>query len=97
MPLTRDVVTIADTVFIQQVDNEMVILDTVRKEYFGLDETVAVIWPHLSELGSLQKFHDEMNEMHDVNAVQFEKDICYVVPELVDTELIQDTRDALRD
>ncbi len=90
-------VTFADTVFAQEVDDEIVILDTISEEYFGLDEMAAVIWQDLSKSGSLQKVHDEMIEVYEVDAVQLEKDICHFVQELVDTELIQDTRDALRD
>ena len=82
-------VTIADTVFAQEVDDEIVILDTVSEEYFGLDEMAAVIWQYLSESGSLQKVHDEMSEIYEVDAKQLEDDICRFVQELVDAGLVQ--------
>ncbi len=85
----QDNITIADTVFAQEVDEEMVILDTVSEEYFGLDEMAAVIWQHLSETGSLQQTHDAMSEMYDVDAQQLEADICRFVQELVDAGLVQ--------
>ncbi len=82
-------INIADTVFAQEVDNEMVLLDTESEEYFGLDETAAVIWQYLSESGSLQKVHDEMIEVYEVDTAQLEDDICRFVQELVDAGLVQ--------
>ncbi len=95
--ILSNTISIPNTVFAQEVDDEIVILDTISEEYFGLDEMAAVIWQDLSKSGSLQKVHDEMIEVYEVDSVQLEKDICHFVQELVDTELIQDTRDALRD
>ena len=89
MMTLSDNITIADTVFAQEVDDEMVILDTVTEEYFGLDEMAAVIWQHLSESGSLQKVHDEMYEAYEVDALQLEKDICSFVQQLADAGLVQ--------
>ena len=84
----QDTITIPDTLFAQEVDEEMVILDTVSEEYFGLDEMAAVIWQHLSASGSLQKVHDEMSEVYEVDAKQLEQDICRFVQELVDAGLV---------
>ena len=82
-------INIADTVFAQEVDDEMVILDTVTEEYFGLDEMAAVIWQHLSESRSLQKVHDAMYEAYEVDSEQLEKDICRFVQQLADAGLVQ--------
>jgi len=90
MQLTTTI-TIADTVFTQEVDDEMVILDTASEEYFGLDTMGAVIWQHLSETGSLQKVHDVMREEYEVDDEQLETDICRFVQELVDANLVQQT------
>jgi len=84
----NDTITIPDTLFAQVVDEEMVILDTLSEEYFGLDETGAVIWQHLSTTGSLQKVYDTMFERYAVDAGQLEADICRFVQELVDTGLV---------
>lgn len=89
MMTLKDNVTIADTVFAQEVDDEMVILDTVSEEYFGLDEMAAVIWQHLSESGSLQKVHDAMSEVYEVDAAQLEKDICSFVKQLAEAGLVE--------
>jgi len=85
----HDTIAIPDTVFAQEVDNEMVILDTLSEEYFGLDETGAMIWQHLSETGSLQKVYETIFELYEVDAKQLEDDICRFVQELVDAGLVK--------
>ena len=85
----QDTISIPDTLFSQVVDEEMVILDTISQQYFGLDETGAVIWQHLSEHGSLQKAYEAMCEIYDVDAKQLEADICRFVQELVDAGLVE--------
>ena len=82
-------IMIPDTLFAQVVDEEIVILDTVSQEYFGLDETGAVIWQHLSENGALQKTYEAMQEQYEVDEEQLEADICRFVQELVDTGLVE--------
>jgi len=37
-------VTFAETVFAQEVDGEMVLLDMESENYFGLDEVGTAIW-----------------------------------------------------
>ena len=85
----HDSVNIPHTVFAQEVDGEMVILDTASKEYFGLDATGAVIWQHLSENGALQEVFETMLEMYDVDARQLETDISRFTQELLDAGLVQ--------
>ena len=82
-------IKIADTLFVQEVDNEMVILDTASQQYFGLDEMGVVIWKHLNESTSLQKVYNTMCEVYEVDTKQLEEDICRFVQELVDVDLIQ--------
>ena len=84
----QETITIPDTLFAQVVDEEMVILDTISQEYFGLDETGAVIWQHLSEHGALQKTYEAMHEQYEVDDEQLETDICRFVQELVDAGLV---------
>ena len=85
----QETITIPDTLFAQEVDEEIVILDTTSQEYFGLDEVGAVIWQHLSEHGSLHKAYNAMREEYEVDDEQLEADICRFVQELVDADLVQ--------
>jgi len=85
----QDKVTMSETLFAQEVDNEVVILDTASEEYFGLDAMGAVIWQHLSEHGTLQKTYESMQEQYAVDDEQLEADICRFVQELVDAGLVK--------
>ena len=85
----QNTITIPETLFAQVVDEEMVILDSISQEYFGLDETGAVIWQYLNEHGSLQKTYDAMREMYEVDEKQLEADICRFIQELVDAGLVE--------
>ena len=89
MMTLEDNIMIDDTVFAQEVDHEMVILDTRSEQYFGLDEMGAVIWKHLSESGALQKVYEMMLEQYEVDEVQLEADICRFTQELVDEGLVK--------
>ena len=82
-------INIADTVFAQEIDNEMVLLDTESEEYFGLDETAAVIWQHLGENESLRDVYASMVETYEVEPAQLENDIVTFVQKLVDAGLVQ--------
>ena len=85
----QDNIMIDDTVFAQEVDHEMVILDTRSEQYFGLDEMGTVIWQHLSESGALQKVYEMMLEQYEVDEAQLEADICRFTQELVDAGLVK--------
>lgn len=82
-------INIADSVFSQEVDNEIVLLDTESEEYFGLDETAAVIWQHLADNESLRDVHASMLAIYDVEPEQLAKDITSFIQKLVDAGLVQ--------
>ena len=84
-----DKLIVADTVFAQMVDDEMVLLDTESGEYFGLDGTGAVIWQHMGENESLREVYEAMLEMYDVKPEQLENDIITFVQKLLDAGLVQ--------
>jgi hypothetical protein len=48
-------ITFADTVFAQEVDGEMVLLDMNSENYFGLDEVGTAIWQAMQDDGNLKK------------------------------------------
>ena len=85
----NDSVKIGSTLFVQQVDNEIVILDTKSEEYFGLDAMGAVMWEELSQSGSLQKVFDVVSETYEVDDSQLEADIIRFVVSLADAGLVQ--------
>ena len=76
-----------DTVFAQEVDGEMVLLDMVSENYFGLDAVASDIWQLLQEDKTLQESHDALLEMYDVSADQLRSDLESFVNKLVESKL----------
>jgi len=88
MNLTEKI-TIPSTVFVQKVDDEMVLLDMNSENYFGLDTIGTVMWHYLSETHSLAKMLSSMLEEYDVEEDVLRKDITTFVQDLEKNALIQ--------
>jgi ornithine carbamoyltransferase len=82
-------VTFAETVFAQEVDGEMVLLDMESENYFGLDEVGTAIWQAMQEYGNLQEVLIALLEQYDVEAEVLEHDLEAFVNKLVETGLIE--------
>ena len=88
MDLTKKI-TFADTVFAQEVDGEMVLLDMNSENYFGLDEVGTAIWQAMQEKETLQEVLDVLLEQYEVESDVLEKDLTNFVAKLVESELIE--------
>lgn len=82
-------ITFADTVFAQEVDDEMVILDMESENYFGLDEVGTSIWQAMQEHGTLQEVFDALLEQYEVEPEVLEKDLSDFVEKLLESGLIE--------
>lgn len=80
-------VTLPDTVFAQEVDGELVLLDMATEHYFGLDAVASDIWQLLVQGNSLQQTFDTMLKLYDVDPDQLENDIDDFVNRLVENKL----------
>lgn len=80
-------VLFADTVFAQEVDGEMVLLDMNTENYFGLDSVASDIWKLLQEGKTLQETYDALLDMYDVEPDTLKKDLETFVNTLVDQKL----------
>ncbi len=81
-------ITFADTVFAQEVDGEMVLLDMNSENYFGLDEVGTAIWQAMQEKETLQEVLDVLLEQYEVESDVLEKDLANFVNKLVESELV---------
>jgi len=79
----------ADTVFAQEVDGEMVLLDMESENYLGLDEVGTAIWQAMQEYGTLQEVLNAMLEQYDVEEEVLEKDLSDFVEKLVESGLVE--------
>lgn len=84
-------ITFADTVFAQEVDGEMVLLDMESENYFGLDEVGTAIWQAMQEYGKLQEVFDALLEQYDVEAEVLENDLSDFIGKLEESGLVKVT------
>ncbi|PLY04742.1 MAG: hypothetical protein C0625_15850 [Arcobacter sp.] len=81
-------VIIPDTLFLQKVDEETILLDTVSQEYFSLNEVGSVIWEILSDKKELTLVKDEILARYEIDESQVENDILKFVEALAEKKLI---------
>jgi len=79
----------SDTVFAQEVDGEMVLLDMNSENYFGLDEVGTAIWQAMQESGSLEKVYHAMLEQYEVEPEVLQKDLLEFAQKLSDSGLAE--------
>jgi len=83
-------VLFSDTVFAQEVDGEMVLLDMNTENYFGLDEVGTAIWQAIEENnGELVKVLEILLEQYDVEEDVLKKDLLVFVDRLVESGLVK--------
>jgi len=73
------------TVFAQEVDGEMVLLDMESENYFGLDEEGTVIWQTMQERETLQ----EVLKAYEVEAEVLKKDLSDFVGKFLESGLVE--------
>jgi len=79
-----------DTVFAQEVDGEMVLLDMNTENYFGLDEVGTSIWQAIEENeGELQKVFRALLDQYDVEEDVLRKDLSVFVDKLEKSGLVR--------
>ena len=84
-------VTFSETVFAQEVDGEMVLLDMESENYFGLDEVGTAIWQAMQEKETLKEVFDVLLEQYEVEAEMLENDLSDFVGKLQESGLIEVT------
>lgn len=79
----------ADSVFAQEVDGEMVLLDMESENYFGLDEVGTSIWQVMQEKETLKEVFDALLEQYEVEAEVLERDLSDFVGKLLESGLVE--------
>jgi len=82
-------VTFADTVFAQEVDDEMVLLDMNSENYFGLDEVGTAIWQAMQENELLTDVFAVLLAQYEVKEEVLKKDLLTFVEKLQESGLIK--------
>ena len=81
-------ITFSDTVFAQEVDGEMVLLDMNSENYFGLDEVGTAIWKAMQECKTLEEVYHVLREEYEVEPEILQKDLLDFVEKLSDSGLV---------
>jgi len=84
----RQKVHIPSHIYIQAIDDEMVLLDTQSENYFGLDGMGTVMWEQLSVSPSLEDLAEYMLKTYDVEEDVLHADITTFIDKLVKNKLI---------
>ena len=82
-------ITFAETVFAQEVDGEMVLLDMESENYFGLDEVGTDIWQAMQEKETLKEVLEVLLEQYEVETEVLERDLSDFVGKLVESGLVK--------
>lgn len=81
-------IIIPDSLFLQQVDDETILLDTNTQEYFALNELGTLIWDVLSFRQDLNAVKDAVLEKYDVDESTAQKDILAFMEMLLEKGLV---------
>jgi hypothetical protein len=81
-------VKIAEDVFMQEIDDETILLDIKTEEYFSLNEIGKVFYEILSEKETLVDVLDELENCFEVPQVELQKDLFSFVKALEEKKLL---------
>lgn len=79
---------IPQTVFIQEIDDEIILLDTITQEYFSLNEVGKNIIDLISENLTKDEMVEELSNIYEVDKIQIEKDLTNFAKALEEKGLI---------
>ena len=75
-------ITLLDTVFLQEVDDETILLDTTTEEYFSLNEIGTIFYQLFKEEPNLSKVLKILEEEFEVPLEQLKGDLLAFVEAL---------------
>ncbi len=74
----------SDTVFTQEVDDEIIVLDANTENYFGLNKIGSVIWQTIKEKQVLSEIYETLLERYDVDAEVLRADLENFIVKLLE-------------
>ena len=81
-------INFSPTLFIQSIDNEIVLLDMESEAYFGLDEMGSIIWKLMEEKNYLFDIFIELSNRYDISKEELEKELSTFINKLIDLKII---------
>jgi len=80
----------SNSLFIQDIDDERVILDEDTGLYFGLDSVSKEIWELLSIGYTISQVVDELEKIYDIDREQLSNDVVSFISSLIDNNLAEE-------
>lgn len=81
-------IKLSDDIFIQEIDDEVILLDTTTQEYFSLNEVGKNIIDLISENLTKDEIVEELSNIYEVDKIQIEKDLTNFAKALEEKGLI---------
>jgi len=78
-----------DSVFLQEVDGETILLDGDTEEYFSLNETAGYIYKTLQSESDLEKAIKTLGDYFEISSLQIESDVLNFVEILGEKGLLE--------
>jgi len=78
-----------ETLFAQEIDGEMVLLDMTTENYYGLDAVATDIWRLLEEGKSLEETAEALREIYEVEDARLREDLEGFVSRLMEQGLAE--------
>ena len=79
-----------DTIFTQKIDDEIVLFDSRKGLYYGLDSIGAMMWEDIKEYNDLYIVHQNLLDKLDVDAQTLESDLLIFVEKLIGNNLLKE-------
>ncbi len=80
--------TFIDTLFVQEVDEEMILFDSSSENYFSLDEMGVNIWYLMKKYNNIKYVYKDLLELYDVEPNILRTDLLNFTKKLHDSNLI---------
>jgi len=82
-------VKLLDTVFLQEVDDETILLDTETQEYFSLNKVGGVFYQAMKHETNLLKIVEMLSEHFEVAHKEIERDLTTFIKTLEEKGLLK--------
>lgn len=84
----KNKIKLSNDIFIQEIDEEVILLDTQTQEYFSLNGVGKTILSLISENLSHDEIVNELSNIYEVDKIQIEKDFVNFIKVLEEKGLI---------
>jgi hypothetical protein len=81
-------VNISNKALFQEIENEMVILDLAKEQYYGLDDVGAKMWHLLSEHGDTTVVVKHLQSYYEADEITLSRDLAQLIEKLRQAGLV---------